>query len=70
MTVSCAYAGLTELGLADTYVKITTKPLATVAAWLTQDDRVFDNILQIINEIDPTMITEETNSPQPADNGT
>lgn len=70
MTVNCAYAGLTELGLAETYIKITTRPLTTVAAWLAQDDRVFDNILQIIKEIDPTLITEETNRQQPADNET
>ena len=48
MTVSCAYAGLNELGLAETYVKVATRPLATVAAWLTQDERVFSNILGVI----------------------
>ncbi len=35
MTVSCALAGLYELGIAETYMKVISKPLTTVGAWLT-----------------------------------
>ena len=59
ITVSCAYAGMYELGVAETYVKITTRPLETVGKWLMQDDRVFQNVLAIINQIDPTVIKEK-----------
>jgi hypothetical protein len=53
MTVACIYAGMYELGVRETYIKLTEKPLETIAIWLMQDERVFSNVLKIINEANP-----------------
>ena len=59
MTRSCAYAGINELGVGQTYINFVTRPLETVAKWLNQDERIFENILAIINEIKPELLQEQ-----------
>ena len=60
MTVSCIYAGINELGITKTYIKLTSRPLETIAIWLMQDERVFNNILQIINSVEPDTVDDQT----------